>query len=113
MCKHTGEKPFKCDTDGCGKTYTTAANLRAHQKRHGIKAVVGMIVFCSNMYVVTRPAKSSVIQMITLRLLGYNLLSFIPCSNSSAVCKILSKSGFVRCTNLQENSVVNFVFFCA
>lgn len=45
MCKHTGEKPFKCDTDGCGKTYTTAANLRAHQKRHGIKAVVGMIVF--------------------------------------------------------------------
>ena len=41
MCKHTGEKPFKCDIDGCAKTYTTAANLRAHQKRHGMKAVVG------------------------------------------------------------------------
>ena len=43
MCKHTGEKPFKCDIDGCAKNYTTAANLRAHQKRHGIKAVVGKI----------------------------------------------------------------------
>jgi len=39
MCKHTGQKPFKCDVDGCNKTYTTAANLRAHQKRHGNKAL--------------------------------------------------------------------------
>lgn len=42
MCKHTGQKPFKCDVDGCNKTYTTAANLRAHQKRHGNKALTGM-----------------------------------------------------------------------
>lgn len=34
MRKHTGEKPFKCEADGCTKAYTTAANLRAHQKRH-------------------------------------------------------------------------------
>jgi len=43
MCKHTGQKPFKCDVDGCNKTYTTAANLRAHQKRHGNKALTGML----------------------------------------------------------------------
>lgn len=42
MCKHTGQKPFKCDVEGCNKTYTTAANLRAHQKRHGNKALTGI-----------------------------------------------------------------------
>ena len=34
MRKHSGDKPFKCEVEGCDKAYTTAANLRLHHKRH-------------------------------------------------------------------------------
>jgi hypothetical protein len=34
-----GDKPFRCDVEGCDKAYTTAANLRLHQKRHEEKSL--------------------------------------------------------------------------
>ena len=33
---HTGEKPFKCDVDGCGRHFSVVSNLRRHKKIHGL-----------------------------------------------------------------------------
>lgn len=32
---HTGEKPFKCDYQGCGRHFSVVSNLRRHKKIHG------------------------------------------------------------------------------
>lgn len=34
---HTGEKPFKCDVEGCGRYFSVVSNLRRHKKIHKIK----------------------------------------------------------------------------
>jgi len=31
---HTGEKPFKCNVEGCGRHFSVVSNLRRHQKIH-------------------------------------------------------------------------------
>lgn len=33
---HTGEKPFMCDFEGCGRHFSVVSNLRRHKKIHGI-----------------------------------------------------------------------------
>jgi len=34
MYSHTGEKPFSCDVDGCGRHFSVVSNLRRHRKVH-------------------------------------------------------------------------------
>ncbi|EEB09383.1 transcription factor zf-C2H2 type [Schizosaccharomyces japonicus yFS275] len=33
---HTGERPFVCDYNGCGKAFNVRSNMRRHQRVHGI-----------------------------------------------------------------------------
>ncbi|CAG2121384.1 unnamed protein product, partial [Medioppia subpectinata] len=32
--KHTGEKPFRCEWDGCESSFTEAHHLKAHERKH-------------------------------------------------------------------------------
>ncbi|KAF9883291.1 hypothetical protein FE257_003782 [Aspergillus nanangensis] len=42
MYSHTGEKPFACDVEGCGRHFSVVSNLRRHKKVHkGEKDVSG------------------------------------------------------------------------
>ncbi|KAF2178705.1 hypothetical protein K469DRAFT_486990, partial [Zopfia rhizophila CBS 207.26] len=34
MYSHTGEKPFPCDFEGCGRHFSVLSNLRRHQRMH-------------------------------------------------------------------------------
>lgn len=34
MYSHTGEKPFSCDVEGCGRQFSVVSNLRRHKKVH-------------------------------------------------------------------------------
>lgn len=34
MYSHTGEKPFACEHDGCGRHFSVVSNLRRHKKVH-------------------------------------------------------------------------------
>ncbi|KAI9835504.1 MAG: hypothetical protein M1837_003706 [Sclerophora amabilis] len=34
MYSHTGEKPFSCDINGCGRHFSVVSNLRRHKKVH-------------------------------------------------------------------------------
>lgn len=34
MYSHTGEKPFACDFEGCGRHFSVVSNLRRHKKCH-------------------------------------------------------------------------------
>ncbi|KAF1812444.1 hypothetical protein P152DRAFT_473617 [Eremomyces bilateralis CBS 781.70] len=34
MYSHTGEKPFACDFEGCGRHFSVVSNLRRHRKVH-------------------------------------------------------------------------------
>jgi hypothetical protein len=34
MYSHTGEKPFACNVEGCGRHFSVASNLRRHKKVH-------------------------------------------------------------------------------
>lgn len=34
MYSHTGEKPFACDMEGCGRHFSVVSNLRRHKKVH-------------------------------------------------------------------------------
>jgi hypothetical protein len=39
MYSHTGEKPFACNVDGCGRHFSVVSNLRRHKKVHKGEAV--------------------------------------------------------------------------
>lgn len=34
MYSHTGEKPFQCEVEGCGRQFSVVSNLRRHRKVH-------------------------------------------------------------------------------
>ncbi|KAM0799247.1 hypothetical protein BDR22DRAFT_324998 [Usnea florida] len=34
MYSHTGEKPYACEADGCGRHFSVVSNLRRHRKVH-------------------------------------------------------------------------------
>ncbi|KAK0730820.1 hypothetical protein B0H67DRAFT_475192 [Lasiosphaeris hirsuta] len=34
MYSHTGEKPFSCEVEGCGRNFSVVSNLRRHKKVH-------------------------------------------------------------------------------
>ncbi|KAI8342335.1 hypothetical protein BC941DRAFT_344836 [Chlamydoabsidia padenii] len=34
MHSHTGEKPYRCNVDGCGRRFSVVSNLRRHAKIH-------------------------------------------------------------------------------
>ncbi|KAL2258621.1 hypothetical protein VTK26DRAFT_8011 [Humicola hyalothermophila] len=34
MYSHTGEKPFACEVEGCGRNFSVVSNLRRHRKVH-------------------------------------------------------------------------------
>ncbi|KAJ6161097.1 zinc finger protein [Penicillium chermesinum] len=34
MYSHTGEKPYSCDVEGCGRHFSVVSNLRRHKKVH-------------------------------------------------------------------------------
>lgn len=34
MYSHTGEKPYRCEVDGCGRHFSVVSNLRRHKKVH-------------------------------------------------------------------------------
>lgn len=34
MYSHTGEKPFACEVEGCGRHFSVVSNLRRHRKVH-------------------------------------------------------------------------------
>lgn len=34
MYSHTGEKPYQCEVDGCGRHFSVVSNLRRHRKVH-------------------------------------------------------------------------------
>lgn len=34
MYSHTGEKPYACEVDGCGRHFSVVSNLRRHRKVH-------------------------------------------------------------------------------
>jgi uncharacterized Zn-finger protein len=34
MYSHTGERPFACDVEGCGRQFSVVSNLRRHRKVH-------------------------------------------------------------------------------
>lgn len=44
MYSHTGEKPFACDHDGCGRHFSVVSNLRRHKKVHKDEAAGGQDV---------------------------------------------------------------------
>jgi uncharacterized Zn-finger protein len=39
MYSHTGEKPFACNVEGCGRHFSVVSNLRRHKKVHKGEAV--------------------------------------------------------------------------
>jgi len=39
MYSHTGEKPFACEVEGCGRQFSVVSNLRRHRKVHRGDAV--------------------------------------------------------------------------